>query len=126
MIDIEQQLAYWRSSADEDFAVGRDLITTGRVRHGLFFIHLALEKLLKAHVCKGTRNLAPRIHNLVRLVEAAQLNPNKEDLNALAEMNAFNIEGRYPSSLGPPPTAEEAGVYLEQADRVFKWLKNLL
>jgi len=42
-----------------------------RIRHGLFLANLALEKALKALVCKATRDLAPRIHNLVRLAELA-------------------------------------------------------
>jgi HEPN domain-containing protein len=39
----------------------------------LFFAHLALEKLLKAHVCRATRDLAPRVHALLRLAERAGL-----------------------------------------------------
>ncbi len=73
MIDIDKQIAYWRDSADEDFAVARELVRRTRIRHGLFFAHLALEKALKAHVCRVTQDIAPRVHNLVRLAELAEL-----------------------------------------------------
>lgn len=73
MIDIDKQIAYWRDSADEDFAVARELVRWTRIRHGLFFAHLALEKALKAHVCRVTHDIAPRVHNLVRLAELAEL-----------------------------------------------------
>lgn len=126
MIDIDKQIAYWRDSAKEDMEVARELVARGRNRHGLFLTHLALEKALKAHVCRQTRDLAPRIHGLVRLVELASLKPNKEQLDTLAEMNAFNVEGRYPETLAPLPTPAEADRYLRQAEEVFQWLIKLL
>jgi len=64
MLNIQHQIAYWRDGAVENWEVARELVSSGRVRHGLFFAHLALEKVLKAHVCRHTRNLAPRLHNL--------------------------------------------------------------
>jgi HEPN domain-containing protein len=75
------------------------LVNSGRTRHGLFFAHLALEKILKAVVCKQTNDMAPRLHNLVRLYELAALPVDTAKIEILAEMNAFNIEGRYPESL---------------------------
>jgi len=126
MIDIEKQIAYWRNGATEDWAVAQELINKGRTRHGLFFAHLALEKLLKAHVCRHTQDLAPRLHNLVRLAELAELAPNQEQIDVLAEMNAFNIEGRYPDTLAPPPAPTEAKQYLRRAKEVYRWLMNQL
>ncbi len=40
-------------------------------------------------------------------------------------MNAFSLEGRYPESLTPPPTTQEARAYLARAEEVFQWLMNL-
>jgi HEPN domain-containing protein len=67
VIDIQKQVAYWREGAVEDWAVAQELVAADRPRHGLFFAHLALEKVLKAHICRDTGDLAPRVHNLVRL-----------------------------------------------------------
>ena len=52
MVDIDKQISYWKESADEDWAVAQQLLGSGRTRHGLFFAHLTLEKMLKALVCK--------------------------------------------------------------------------
>lgn len=43
MIDIHKQIAYWRNTATEDWLVAQELMDSGRLRHGLFFAHLALE-----------------------------------------------------------------------------------
>lgn len=126
MVDIAKQIGFWRDSAKEDWAVARQLVDNGRIRHGLFFAHLALEKILKALVCKHSQDLAPRIHNLSRLSEMTGIAIINEYVDVLAEMNAFHIEGRYPESLTVPPTKEEALNYLARAEKVYQWLMNQL
>jgi len=116
MVDISQQIAYWRAGAAEDWEVAQQLTDSGKIRHGLFFAHLALEKLLKAHICKHTEKLAPKLHNLVRLAEMAELDPAAEHLDALAEMNEFNLEGRYPITYVAPPTQKEASDYIRKQE----------
>jgi HEPN domain-containing protein len=126
MVNIEQQINYWRKGACEDWEVAHELIRNKRIRHGLFFAHLALEKALKAHICRQTRDLAPRTHNLVRLAELTALPIPSKQTETLAEMNSFNIEGRYPDTLSLPPEPEEAIAYLKRAGEVFEWLMSRL
>jgi HEPN domain-containing protein len=126
MINVEKQIRYWVEGAEEDWEVAQELINHGRVRHGLFLGHLALEKLLKAHVCRATRELAPRIHNLIRLAELTDLKLSSDQMDTLADMNSFNVEGRYPETLQAPPTLPEGKLYLYRAKEVFEWLKNLI
>ena len=126
MIDPEKQIAYWRQGAEEDRTVARELLDRGHTRHGLFLCHLALEKALKAHVCKKSRDLAPRIHNLVRLAEMAGLDLPGGYGDLLADMNAFNIEGRYPDLLVPPPSSTETQLYATRAEEVLQWLLSQL
>jgi len=99
-------------------------VDNGRTRHGLFFAHLALEKILRAIVCKHSQDLAPRLHNLSRLAELAALTLDTKKMEVIAEMNAFHIEGRYPESLMKAPTKEEALNYMAEAEGVFQWLMN--
>jgi HEPN domain-containing protein len=124
MIDVEKQVAFWRQGAEEDWAVAHELIAGGRSRHALFFAHLALEKLLKACIVSKSGDLAPRLHNLVRLAELAGLPLSEAQIDLLSDMNAFNLEGRYPESSLSPPTQAEAQAIMEQADKAFTWLTN--
>ena len=126
MVDLEKQVVFWRDGAKEDWDVARELVQRGRVRHGMFFAHLALEKSLKAHVCRATRDIAPRLHNLVRLAEITGLSMNQDLLDVCAVMNAFQVEGRYPETLSPEPSPEEARRYLSRAQEVFSWLMDRL
>jgi len=126
MIDIQKQIEHWHSGAIEDWEVAQDLISRNNIRHGLFFAHLALEKLLKAHVCRHMQDLAPRIHNLSRLAELAALSLSQTQKDILADMNAFNLEGRYPDLLIPSPSKNEAEGYMNRAEEVYQWLSNQL
>ncbi|HEY3488585.1 MAG TPA: HEPN domain-containing protein [Candidatus Deferrimicrobiaceae bacterium] len=125
MINVGKHVAYWRESAEEDWASVAVLMEKGRFRHALFFMHLAIEKALKAHVCARTGDIPPRIHNLVRLSELTPFPDCPEGyLDFLAEANVYNIEGRYPDTSTPPPSTEEARVLSECAGEVFRWLMN--
>jgi HEPN domain-containing protein len=126
MVDIAKQIVFWRDSANEDWAVARQLVDSGRIRHGLFFAHLSLEKTLKAHICKHSQDLAPRIHNLSRLSKMTGITFETKHADILAEMNAFHIEGRYPESLTTAPTKDEALLYVTKAEKVYQWLMNQL
>jgi len=92
MLDIQKQIDYWHKSAVEDWQVAQDLLNEGRVRHSLFFAHLSLEKLLKAIVCYHTQDLAPRLHNLVRLAELTGLSWNETQIDTLAEVYRWLIQ----------------------------------
>jgi HEPN domain-containing protein len=126
MVDILSQIEYWRQNAIEDFEVARQLVESEKIRHGLFFAHLAIEKILKAHVCKVSGKFAPRIHNLIRLSELGKIKLSEPDFDLLAEMNAFNIEGRYPIPFISPVSKREAEEYLEKCGKVLKWLMQQL
>ena len=125
MIDIYKQIEHWRSGALEDWDVANDLIDQGKIRHGLFFAHLALEKTLKAHFCRVNNDIAPPIHNLLRLAEKASLSLDIEQRDLLAEVIPFNIEGRYPELSFPTLSLAEAENYLKKIGGLLKWLNSL-
>jgi HEPN domain-containing protein len=110
----------------EAMEAAEDLINQDhRILFGLFFVHLALEKIIKAHIWRVKKKMPPRIHNLIRLSEVAGLTLDENNRNILAEVNEFNIEGRYSDLLMPPPSLEEARQYLQRAKGTFEWLTRL-
>ena len=70
-MDVQQHIDFWRAGALEDWDVGAGLVRDGKTRHGLFFVHLAIEKALKALVTRKTAEVPPRIHNLPKLAQLA-------------------------------------------------------
>jgi HEPN domain-containing protein len=71
------------------------LFTNGKYSSALFFCHLSVEKLVKALVVRATNTHAPYEHNLLKLVDVAGMHLPPERDAMLAEINSFNIGGRY-------------------------------
>ncbi len=121
-MDIEKQIAYWRTGSQEDLEVGALLLDQGRFRHGLFFVHLALEKALKAHVVRATGGHPPKIHNLVSLVKRSGLEFRDHVVEFLNSFDVYQLEGRYPDSAASSIGKETARKDLTQAREVHEWL----
>ncbi|NUN95719.1 MAG: HEPN domain-containing protein [Candidatus Omnitrophica bacterium] len=126
MVDIRKQVDHWREGAEKSWSLGVRIIEWGDTLEGLFFIHLALEKMLKAHVCRTTQDLAPRIHRLTRLLEMASLEVQEPWFDLLAQMNSFQVGGRYPEIDQEAPDSGEARDLVARCEEVFLWLKNQL
>ena len=125
MVNIAKQIAHWRNGAKEDWDVACLLVSQGRIRHGLFFAHLAVEKVLKAHFCKSRDELAPPIHNLLRLAEKTGLSLKPSQIDLFTEVNSFNIEGRYPELFLPLPSQYEAEEFLQKIGELMECLNKL-
>jgi HEPN domain-containing protein len=95
MLSIKKQIEYWRDSAAESCKTMLALEETGRHSDSLFFGHLVLEKILKAFVVLETKQDAPKIHNLARLTELANLELDEDIKEYFSVANSFNIRARY-------------------------------
>ena len=125
-MNARKQIDYWRTSADEDFAAAQSLLEKGHLRHCLFFAHLAIEKMLKAHVTRRTSDIPPRIHNLVRLAEIAELKLDSDKAESLREFGVYQLEGRYPDSEQITLDLQIAKREISKAKEVLEWLKRQL
>jgi HEPN domain-containing protein len=126
MVDVRKQIDYWRKSSDEDFAAAESLLEKGHLRHSLFFAHLAIEKMLKAHVTRQTEDIPPRMHNLVRLAEVAGLKLDAEWREFLREFGVYQLEGRYPDSGQIRLDLSIARGEISRAREMLEWLKRQL
>ena len=97
MLSKQGHIEHWQKTAVRDWKAVKQLYEGKSYINALFFAHLVLEKLCKAHWIKyNTGNHPPRIHNLVRIVEQTDLKFTDEELDFLRKMNDFQMEGRYP------------------------------
>ena len=125
-MDIQKQIDYWVKSSEEDFAAAMSLLEKGHLRHCLFFTHLAIEKMLKAHVSRRTDDIPPHIHNLVRLAEIAQLALEPEQKNFLREFGVYQLQGRYPDSEQIIVDVNTAQNEIARTKEMLTWLKKQL
>ena len=126
MIDPEKQIEYWKTGALDDLETAKVLIDKNRLIHGLFFCHLVIEKIIKAHVVKQTKDIAPRSHNLIYLSERANLIFNEHDEIFLGILMKYQLQVRYPDYNPSIPERSKITDYLIQTENLFKWLEAKL
>lgn len=93
---IHEIVEYWLKTAKHDYDTMQGLFKIKRYSDALFYGHIVLEKLLKAHVVQVTQKQAPYTHDLVRLQDYAKLSLSEKELDLLDLVNDFNIRTRYP------------------------------
>jgi HEPN domain-containing protein len=125
-VDVQKQIDYWRTGSEEDIGAAEVLFEKERYRHALFFAHLSLEKAIKAHVCKQTCEMPPKIHNLTRLAERAKLTLDASQREFLLAFDEYQLEGRYPDMVSAPLGKQEAREQVAKAKEMGRWLISLL
>jgi HEPN domain-containing protein len=126
MIDIKKQIDYWLKGAEDDFLTAELLIRENRILHGLFFCHLVIEKIIKAHVVKTSSEVAPRSHNLIYLSEKTTLIFDPETEIFLGVLMKYQLQGRYPDYNPDLPNISKVNEYLEKTKTLLEWLKERL
>ncbi len=93
----EEHIKYWIETSEEDWKVVDALYSSNKYLYSLFFSHLLLEKLAKALWVKHNEdNFPPKIHNIVLLLEQAEIEMSIDQKKFFITMNDFQLEGRYP------------------------------
>lgn len=91
-------IEYWVDEAKEDLVTAKALLDSKRYLECGFFCHLAIEKMLKAVIIHNTKDRLIKSHNLIYLAKKSgiliKLDESMKDL--IADLQPFNIEGRYP------------------------------
>ena len=126
MIDLQKQIDYWINEAEDNIISADILIQKGRFLHGLFFCHLVIEKALKAHIVKETKEIPPRSHNLIMLSEKANLTVGDDNEIFLGILMKYQLQGRYPDYDPIIPEKEKVLTYYNKTKELLRWLKEKL
>jgi HEPN domain len=126
--DVENEIVYWHNLALKDLQFAGRLIAREEEEtlYCLFFLHLALEKIFKAHIVKQTKRLPPKTHNLLLLAETGKINLSREQKDFCGRINLYNIESRYPNLFIPSPALQKAKEYFERTKETLEWLARQL
>ncbi|MBN2149042.1 MAG: HEPN domain-containing protein [Anaerolineales bacterium] len=119
----------WIALAEYDIETASHMLKSGRYLYVVFLCHLALEKMLKAHVTEVTQEFPAKTHDLIYLVRKCGLELPQDLLEFVGKINTASIPTRYPEDLHralqeyPKPVVLE---YLAQTRKVMIWLKERL
>lgn len=119
-----KRFEFWKNAAYEEINAAAVLLKNKKLRQSLFFIHLSLEKILKALFIKEKKEHPPITHNLKYIAENIPLElPDKYE-KFLIEATAFNIESRYPDEESPSPDYQYVNDKYNEALEILKWLQK--
>ena len=124
---MRKDTANWIALTDYDIETAHHMLETGRYLYVIFLCHLALEKMLKAHVAEATQAVPIKTHDLIYLVKTSELEPPADYLDFIGKINTASIPTRYPDDLQralkeyPRSVAKD---YLSQTQEILKWLKE--
>lgn len=127
MIDYAKQVHYWKNSSERNWKSALVLFQNRHFDACLFFVHLAIEKLLKGLIVLKTNHLPPLIHDLVKLARLAHLTPTTEQIEQLEMINTFNIAGRYDNikfDFYKRCTPSYTATHLKKSEDIYLWLKK--
>jgi HEPN domain-containing protein len=71
-----------------------------RYFYAVFMCHLSIEKALKGFYYEKLKNVPPKVHNLVYLLNKIALIPPEPLSRFIVKLNEANIATRYPEDLG--------------------------
>lgn len=125
----EDLIRHWKDSAIDSLDIAGTLFLPDKYHHCPFFLHLAIEKILKAVFVKRKNNTPPATHDLVRLAEAAGLPTTENRKLELAEISSFNVSARYDDykkQFYAKATKEYAEKWLDKGKTIFIELEAML
>lgn len=126
---LSKHLRYWVEGADDALDTAEKLFADKKYHHSLFFVHLAIEKLLKALHQKNRNEPAPPLHNLSRLVKLSDIDIDLETEEQLKEISSFSVSARYDDykqGFYKKATREYATKWLDIGKKLYKKFSDLL
>jgi len=122
---ITRRTVRWEQYSEYDFSTANDLFDKGKYIYSLFFCQQSVEKLLKSII--EFRKLPPRIHNIRRLLDIAELYGYNEYIELVHTLDLYYIETRYAEDLEVMKrdvTKEATKNILSETGCFLEWIKT--
>lgn len=127
--DAAKLLQFFLASAKRDYDNFTYLKKGRRYDAALFFLHLTIEKKIKALLIKQTKAHPPTTHDLVFLIARTGLIPSTEWLDWLRTISTFNIATRYEDekfAFYQAATASFVKIWQQRAEVIIQWIDEAL
>jgi HEPN domain-containing protein len=101
----------------------------GRYIYAVFMCHLSIEKALKGLYYQKIREIPPKTHNLIYLLNEIGIKPPENQGRFVVKLNEASVPTRYPENLGKLLQAYNEIVVrdlLVKTKGLTKWIKNQL
>ena len=119
----------WRKQADYDIKTAEIMFDNKRYFYAVFMCHLSIEKALKGIYLDRLKEIPPKTHNLVYLVEKIKLLLPENLYDSVFALNRVSVPTRYPDDIQrmlKDYNEERTKKVIESGKEVLQWLKKQL
>jgi HEPN domain-containing protein len=117
----------WLKQAEYDMETAETMCASGRYFYAVFMCHLSIEKALKGLHYDRLKEVPPKVHNLVYLLNKVSIRPPETLGRFIVKLNEASVATRYPEELAtliknyPEPIVSDI---LAQTKEVLKWIRT--
>ncbi|MDY6823608.1 MAG: HEPN domain-containing protein [Thermodesulfobacteriota bacterium] len=126
---MEKQTEEWLRQSDYDMDTADYMYRGGRNIYAVFMCHLAIEKALKGFYYERLRELPPKTHNLIYLLNKIGIKPPDSQGKFIAKLSEASIPVRYPENLAKLQqmySDDKVRDILAEGKAFVKWIKEKL
>ena len=119
----------WLKQADYDMKTAEVMFDNKRYFYAVFMCHLSIEKALKGIYLDRLKEIPPKTHNLVYLVEKIKLLLPENLYDSVFALNRVSVPTRYPDDIQrmlKDYNEERTKKVIESGKEVLQWLKKQL
>lgn len=126
---MNKKTEQWIKQADYDMDTAQYMFKGGRYFYAIFMSHLSLEKALKGLYYKKLKEVPPKTHNLISIINRIGIELPEEKGKFLVKINSASIITRYPEDIEiikKQYTEKVVRDLLKQTQGLLKWIKAQL
>ena len=126
---MEKRTKEWMKQADYDMDTAVYMHTGGRHMYAVFMCHLAIEKGLKGLYYEKLREIPPKSHNLIYLLNEIGIKPPEKPGRFIVKLSEASIPIRYPENLAKVQLLYNEGEVndiLAKGKELILWIKEQL
>ena len=119
----------WLKQADYDMKTAEVMFDNKRYFYAVFMCHLSIEKALKGLYLERLKEIPPKTHNLVYLVEKIKLLLPENLYDSVFALNRVSVPTRYPDDIQrmlKDYNEELTKKVIEGGKEALQWLKKQL
>ncbi|OHB97552.1 MAG: DNA-binding protein [Planctomycetes bacterium RIFCSPLOWO2_12_38_17] len=123
---MAKSLQEWLRQADYDINTAEYMFNGGRYFYTIFMCHLSMEKALKGLYLERLKEIPPKTHNLIYLLNKMGIKPEEPIGKFLVKLNEASVVTRYHeelSTLQKDFTQPVANDILSKSKEVLQWIK---
>ena len=117
----------WLRQADYDINTAEFMFGGGRYFYAVFMCHLSIEKALKGVYLERLKEVPPKVHNLIYLLNKAGIKPPEIIGRFLVKLNEASVVTRYPDNiekLQRDYTKDVVRDIVSKSKEALEWIKT--